>query len=163
MAELRDLYASLGYLEVRSYIQSGNVVFRHSETDLRSLAGKIGKAIADTFGYAVDVLIRTPEELDRIIIGNPFIGSPDTRLDKLSVTFLADVPDQSVVDQIHTKNDGEDSFIVTGAEVYIHAPGGYGKTKFSNTYIEKLLGVSATTRNWRTVNKLLELSRLQEE
>lgn len=155
MAGLRALIADLGAEEVQTYVQSGNVVFR-SALPRAELARRIERELRARFGVDADVVLCTKAELARVIAGNPFADDePDPK--RLHVTFLAQAPDRSRVAGLKGEQFGPDRFHVTRAAVYLHTPGGYGRTKLGNTYFEKKLAVRATTRNWRTVTALAEL------
>jgi uncharacterized protein (DUF1697 family) len=154
MSALRELLAELGAEEVRTYVQSGNAVF---ESGLR--AAELRKAIEDAIERELDlevkVLLRNARQLAKVLRGNPFANrDPAT----LHVTFLAERPGQARVRELDPDRSPPDEFRVVGTEVYLHCPNGYGQSKLSNAYFERGLGVAATTRNWRTVNALVELA-----
>jgi uncharacterized protein (DUF1697 family) len=157
MADLRDLVLSLGFADATTYLQSGNVVF--SGTGNASAASRAieGRMTAD-LGLDVAVLARSGPQLGKVLDGNPFLAG---RVDQktLHVTFLADRPSAQKVRALEARAGqfGQDRFEVGGTSVYLHCPGGYGKTKLNNTFFERALGVTATTRNWRTVTALAEL------
>jgi uncharacterized protein (DUF1697 family) len=157
--ELKRVYSSLGFTGVRTYIQSGNIVFESPDArekgHEKSIEGKIKKA----FAMDIPVMVRTREELQRTIESNPFLPSKAHQVDKLLVTFLSDLPDKKAMDKLASlKWIGED-FRIIGREVYLFCPNGYGRTKLTNNAFESKLGVRATTRNWATVNRLLEMAR----
>ncbi len=157
MEDLRSLYSSLELANVESYIQSGNIVFESANADRDGLRASIESAIQKKYGFTVHVSLRTGEELVRIVRDNPYIQNRSAPPVGLYVTFLADVLPADALDQLSGISSGDDSFKLSGGEVYLHCPGGYGKTKFTNNAIEKAAGVPATTRNWKTVNTLLEI------
>lgn len=154
MEDLKKLYADLGFLDTLTYIQSGNVVFRTEKN--RDAAREIETAIKKKFGYVVPVIIRTKKSMQRIIEGNPFLQEKNILHDKLHVTFLSGQPAQ--IPSSLPLSDGADRMVVAGMEVYLYCPGGYGKTRYNNTFLEKKLGISGTTRNWRTVQALQALA-----
>lgn len=156
MADLRALFAELGHEDVKTYIQSGNVVFKTSQ-GRAAVAKELESRIAKDLGVTCSVLLRTKAGLARVLKGNPFLG-PETDESKLHVTFLAEKPAAEKVTALDPRYGAPDELAVVGSEGYVHAPGGYGRTKLNNTYIEKRLGVAATTRNWRTVNTLHEMA-----
>ena len=159
MADLKALYESLGFTDVVTYIQSGNVIFKTTGKSAEAgLAVKIETAIEARYKFSVPVIIRSTEEIEQIIAANPFLKNQDVSPDKLHVTFLSRKPEKTLADGIALLNDSPDQFIIHGKEVYLHCPGSYGETKLSNTFFEKKLNVTATTRNWKTIGKLLELS-----
>ncbi len=157
MADLRSVVAGLGHQDVSTYIQSGNVIFGSSSDDTTALARELEKAIASELGRTVGVLLRTAAELDAIIEANPFLGREDD-FTKLLVTFLADDPGTVGVDVLAAPPGETGELALIGREVYVHVPDGYGRSKLGNTFVEKKLGVVATTRNWKSVLKLRTLA-----
>ena len=159
MVDLKKLYESLKFSEVKTYIQSGNVVFKSDSkiSDIQ-LARKIEKAISAKYKFEVPVIIRTKEELEKILSQNPFTKEKSIDPKKLHVTFLSETPDREKVVQIKEVDFSPDQFIIKGKEIYLHIPNSYGETKLSNKFFENKLKVSATTRNWNTVNKLFEMT-----
>lgn len=157
MGDLRSLVASLGYRDVRTYIQSGNVILTSPATDPPAVAGAIEHRITDELGLTVSVLLRTRDELSDIIANNPFLpqGAAPTHL---HVTFLADVPDQDLLDHLEVPNASPDGYRILGREIYLHCPQGYGRTKLTNAFWERRLRMPATTRNWNTATRLLTLA-----
>lgn len=156
MADLRRLVADLGHDDVKTYLQSGNVVFGSTVRDAEALARGIERAIADELGLTVPVLVRSGRELAAVAGGNPYANGEDDPT-RLLVAFLATVPEKSAVAALTVPSGENVAFTVTGREVYLHYPdGGYGRSKFTNNHLEKKLGVVATTRNWRSVRALAE-------
>jgi len=156
MRELAKLFESEGLREVRTYIQSGNVIFAAPQKDIRNLKARLQGRIAERFGLEVTVILRTREELRQIIENNTLLSSGSREVERLHVTFLEDRP-KNGQPPISSKKTN-DEFRLADKEVYLYCPNGYGKTVYSNSYFEKHLGVRATTRNWRTVEKLYEIT-----
>lgn len=154
MADLKNLYQSLGLENVRTYVQSGNVLFESPEQDTEKLGKAIEKEIEKTFGFSVPVLIRSAADLRRILDNHPYKEEDPNRV---LVTFLYAPPEQSKLDDLSHYEDKVDQFAIGELEIYLFCPGGYGKTRLSNSFFEKKLSVLATTRNWKTVNKLYEM------
>jgi uncharacterized protein (DUF1697 family) len=155
MAELKDLYESLGFRNVTTYIQSGNVIFQSEKDDSGSVEATIERAIGKGFGFPVTVIVRKPAELARVLKINPFLGSNKIDEIRLYVTFLRDKPAAAVVKALQlAAARSTDQYKILGREVYLYCPTGYGRTLLSNTFFEKQLKVKATTRNWKTVNTL---------
>ena len=154
MADLKTLIETLEFKEVFTYIQSGNVVFK-SDGNLpdMGLAKKIEAAIEKKYGFQVPVIIRNIEELDKVISNNPFLA-----IEKLHVTFLSQAPKENNIKSIENIDFSPDRFFIKGKEVFLHIPESYGETKLSNKFFENKLKVTATTRNWKTVNKLFEIA-----
>lgn len=156
MTDLRSLLTDLGGQDVRTYLQSGNAVFGHATTDLAHLARAIEDGLAGS-GVSSKVLLRTGEQLAGVLAGNPYLSrEPDPV--KLHVTFLAEAPDAERVEQLQVPAGETAVFHLAGKEVYLHCPDGYGRTKLTNSFFESRLGAVATTRNWRTVTALTELT-----
>ncbi len=159
MAELKALYEELKFKDILTYIQSGNVVFKAAggATD-RALAIKIEKAIKEKFGFDVPVITRSAEEMGHALSVNPFLKKKNIDREKLHITFLNEVPQQARLDAIRKYDYPPDLFEIIGKEVFLYIPGGYGVTKLSNNFFENKLKVKATTRNWKTVNKLFDMA-----
>jgi uncharacterized protein (DUF1697 family) len=155
MEELRKSYEKLGFKNVRSYIQSGNVLFESAKASLSSLEKKISAAIMKDFGFDVPVIVLEKTELLSILKNNPFKKEDVAHL---YVTILSEAPDKSDIEKISGLVSGKDEFKVKDRHIYLYVPGGYGNTKLSNTFFEKKLQRSATTRNWKTLNELIALA-----
>jgi len=154
MEELRACYMSLGFRKVSTYIQSGNVVFEDESVDAENLAKRIETGVKATLDLNVRVMVRSKEEMTRVVKNNPFKGKDES---KLHVTFLGAKPDRIPMKEINEVRGKGEEFSVSGREVYLFCPNGYGRTKLSNSFFEKVLKTQATTRNWRTVNALCAL------
>jgi uncharacterized protein (DUF1697 family) len=154
MAELRSLYESLGFRGVRTYLQSGNVVFQN-RADATAARTAIEREVKERLGLDVVVIIRTAEELSRVVKGRPFVGKDDG---KVYVTFLSAEPSDFPASVVEGARRGSEALELSGREVYLFLPNGYGTTKLTNGFFEKKLKVSATTRNWRTVSALLSMA-----
>ena len=160
MKKLKELYVSLDFKDVKTYIQSGNVVFKSQYLDLSYLRELIENKIGKVFGFDVKVLIRTNNDLKKVIEENPF-KKEDFK--HLYITFLSDVPSKNLIKnlnrnlEINMKNKS-DKFYISKKEIYLFLPEGYGRTKLNNNFFEKKLGVFATTRNLRSVNKLFDIA-----
>ena len=159
MTDLRVLYEQLNFKDVITYIQSGNVIFK-TETNASSqdLAKKIEKSISEKFNLNVPVIIRTVKEIESLILSNPFLADRSINIEKLHVTFLKETPKKFGLEKIQNFNYPPDKFIIKGENVFLNCPVNYGRTKLSNKFFEDNLGVSATTRNWKTVRKLFEMA-----
>ena len=156
MPALRTLVEGLGYDDVATYIQSGNVIFTTGDSAAKVRAA-LEEAIAKEFGIDVVVVVRTRAELKKVVDGNPYAKElKDDRL--VHVAFLAGKPTAAKVKALTSGDWGADAVAVKGAEAYIHTPNGYGRANVNNTVVEKRLGVAGTARNWRTTLKLLELA-----
>lgn len=159
MAELKRLYESLGFVNVQTYVQSGNVVFESAKSDQAGLAALIEAQIERSYKYAVPVFIREVRDFQRLLGNNPFLKGRKEDPSKLQVTFLYRAPAKSVVSSLQAPLSGADEFVIKGQEIFLFCPEGYGRTKLSNNFFEKKLNVPATTRNWNTVNALYTLAK----
>jgi uncharacterized protein (DUF1697 family) len=151
MAELRARFESLGHTKVSTFIQSGNIVFTTAKP---ITARSLERAIAAEFGISPTVMLRTPQELRRVVKSNPF-GAVDPS--KLHVGFMAQKPSAAAVAKLDAERFLPDEFAIRGRELYFHLPNGMGRTKLP-PYLDRQLKIPTTVRNWNTVNKLLELA-----
>ncbi|MFL0267373.1 DUF1697 domain-containing protein [Candidatus Clostridium radicumherbarum] len=158
MAALKAMFQTLGFNNVETYIQSGNVIFEFDACDTVSLEVKIKEEIDKTFGFHVETIVRTMEELINIISNNPLLVEANIEIDKLHVTLLLNKPEEAI-ESLNLKKEENEKYIIRGKEIYLYCPNGYGNTKLNNTILEKKLKVAATTRNWKTMNKLLEMMK----
>lgn len=160
MADLKVLYEGLGLTDVRTYIQSGNVVFATDISSNADLARTLEQAIAKQYLFDVPIIVRSSAEMRHILEENPFAKREGIQTEKLHVTFLAEAPSANELEKVRALNYSPDEFVISGTAVYLHCPGGYGETKLSSKFFENKLKVSATTRNWNTINKLVELATI---
>ncbi|MDO8736364.1 MAG: DUF1697 domain-containing protein [Thermoleophilia bacterium] len=160
MEELKAAYESLGFENIRTYIQTGNVIFDSSVPNESDINASIRNQLAAVFGFQISVLIRRMDGFQQIIKGNPFLDEQAVDPRALHVTFLSQAPSQTALAVIEPAADDGDQyrFSDSNEEVYLFCPDGYGRTRLSNSFFEKKLGVSATTRNWNTVNRLYEIA-----
>ncbi len=159
MSDLRALVETLPADDVRTYVQSGNVVFESCAPDGANIAHDLEARIQAQLGLHVAVVVRTSDELDQVRSGNPFLsGGRDPA--RLHVTFLAALPGPDRVRSMETAANAAapDECRLLGHHVYLHCPDGYGRTKLNNAFFERKLAVTATTRNWRTVTNLTEMA-----
>jgi uncharacterized protein (DUF1697 family) len=157
MERVREIWLELGFKNVRTYVQSGNVVFEGDGKPAGWLAAIEQRFLGET-RLPVSVIVRTPAELRRIVSGNPFLKDPGIDVSKLHVTFLSGAPQQQTVKALGAIDTGSDRFRVVRTEIYGHCPNGFADVKLTTKVIERVLSVKATTRNWNTVNKLLEMA-----
>ncbi len=160
MADLKVLYKELGFSNVTTYIQSGNVAFDSPKTESQKLSGKIKEAIDKTYGFDVPVIIRTAEEIKQAIAINPFLkGEAD--IEGLFLAFLAEEPSKENLEKLKSIEFPEDKFEVIEKDVFIYCSGRFSDSKLTNNFFENKLKVAATTRNWKTVKKLHEIGVLE--
>lgn len=160
MADLKSLCGNLGWKNVESYIQSGNLIFS-SEMQNSVLETGLEQAIAKKFGFDVPVIVRDSKELQASTENNPFYKE-NADISQLHLTFLKEKPAKENTNEFLNFNSEPDNFEIEGKDVFIHCTGKYHKSKLTNNFIEKKLNTGATTRNWKTVLKLYELSKKNE-
>lgn len=161
MEDLRSSFDALGHVNPRTYVQSGNVVFKSGVSLDEDLSGKIEARILKDYGFSVVVIIRAAVEMARIVRDNPFLKEKRIDPTRLQVTFLSELPAKPSLPKMDFLNGAPDQFRILGREVYLYCPNGYGRTKLSNNAIEKTLSVKATTRNWNTVIALAKMTSEQ--
>jgi uncharacterized protein (DUF1697 family) len=159
MDALRTLLESGGFEDVKTYIQSGNIIFRQEVENTRSLADRIAGLIQDHFGYEVTTLVLTREFLRIVWTENPYIHNPTIATKHLYVTLIqGDADKEGIVNLESLVADDADSFHLGNGCIYLHCPNGYGRTKLDHNRMERMLKIKGTSRNWRTLTKLVELS-----
>lgn len=160
MADLKSLYENEGFEDVTTYIQSGNVLFNSENRNLEEIKSIIESAIRENYKFDVPVDIRTKEEYQKIIDRCPYEEAKfEENATKVLVSFLSEEPSEDKRKQLEAIAKNPEMLKVDGRVVYLYCPNGYGKSKLSNTFIESKLGLVSTTRNWKTVQKLLQLSQ----
>ena len=154
MKELVTLCEELGFAKVRTYIQSGNVVFSASPKVIAGLPAVISKKIAAKFGVEIIMTVRTAAQLKEAISKNPFLKK---EAGAVHVMFLADAPHLDHVSALDFNRSPPDEFVFLGQEIYLWLAGGIAGTKLTNNYFDRALNTKSTVRNWRTVTTLLEM------
>lgn len=158
MERLRESCGALGFRGIQTYVQSGNIVFAVGRKPASTLSKGIGQAILHDFGFDVTVLVRTSKEMSGLIERNPFLKEKGVDPSRLYVTFLSEASPKTAPKSLERFLSEPDRFHIGRQEIYLYCPGGYGRTKLSNSAFEKALSVRATTRNWKTVNALSEMA-----
>jgi uncharacterized protein (DUF1697 family) len=154
MKALAEIFEAAGCVDVKTYIQSGNVVFRCAGR--QDVEAAVRAEIAARFGLKVPVVVRSAAEVARCVAGNPFVKAG---IDPawLHVMFLEDEPSAELIAGLDAGRSLPDEFAVNGREVYLHLPNGAAKTKLTNAYFDARLKTVGTQRNWRTVLTLAEM------
>lgn len=158
MSELKTLFEKSGFQYVETYIQSGNVIFSSNETSAEKLSLKISSLIKKQFSFDAQVIVLTQENIEYVLNNNPFLKKKKES-EKLYVTFLAKSPSDENINKLNAIDYSPEEYIIDGRYIYLFVPNGYGKAKLNNNLFENKLKVFATTRNWKTVDKLFELSK----
>lgn len=156
MADLKLMLTKLGFKEVITYIQSGNVVFKADTFEKGVLEEKIKKQILKVFGFEVPILIKTRKEIAAIIVENPFKEVIETA--QIYFVLLQGALDEVLVENLTQEIYKNETFIITDSCIYLNCEKGYGSAKCNNNFFERKLKVIATTRNYKTMNKLLEFA-----
>jgi uncharacterized protein (DUF1697 family) len=157
MPKLREALVRRGLEDVQTVLQSGNVLFASSKTEA-TVTKLVQETIAKEFGVEGAVIVRSATELKAVAAKNPFLERGEERDPKtLHVAFLEKAPAKAAVAKLDPDRSPPDAFDVRGREVYLSYPNGSGRTKLNLSYLERVLGVEGTARNWRTVQRLAEL------
>ncbi len=162
MEELRALYESLGLAQVKTHIQSGNVVFKSKERDPEKLAHRIGDAFEHKFKFRPSLILRTTSEFREALARNPFATRKGIHPGKLLITFLSGEPAAPAREKTLKLDIKPEELHIIGREMFVYFPNGMGRPKFSWSLVEKHLNVSGTGRNLNTVQKLLEMAEALE-
>jgi uncharacterized protein (DUF1697 family) len=157
MDALKELHESLGLQHVATYIQSGNVVFTCDDADPAQLARQIEEAFANNFGFQSTVMVRSAEQFSDIIANNPFQNQPTKESKWIVVMFLATHAASTALEDIQKTYTGHEELHIIGQEAYIYYPEGIGRSKLTNTLLEKKLKTAGTARNWNTVLRLQQM------
>ncbi len=158
MKDLAAMFAESGCTDVRTYIQSGNVVFTVGPKLAGRVPGLIAKAIGDHFGLDIPVITRTAAEMAKVARNNPFIkDGTDKKL--LHVAFLMDRPGKQRIAALDPDRSPPDEFALRGSEIYVKCPNGIARTKLTTQYFDSRLKTTITVRNWNTVLRLVELAK----
>ena len=159
MTELSVLYKKLGFRENKTYIQSGNVIFRTEDNaDPLHVANVVEEGILKKFGYTIPVMIRTTEELRKLRSANPYLSEPGFDPSRMAVIFLHGEVTEKQIEKMRNINYPPDKYQISDREIFTYCPDGFGKTKLYTNFFEKKMGVTGTARNWKTVVTLLEMA-----
>ncbi len=156
MKQLTGMLEQNGCIDVQTYIQSGNAVFRSATKDCASLAKRVTAAVSKNHGFEPHVRVLTHGELQRAVARNPF---PQAEKDPATVHlfFLSERPKKPDLKSLEALKTNTEKFVLQEKVFYLHTPDGFGRSKLA-ARVERLLGVPATARNWRTVTKLAEMA-----
>lgn len=161
MLDLKAMFQTLGFENVRTYIQSGNVVFESDEGSESLLTGVIERKIHEVFGFEVSVMIRTLAEMEEVITNNPFQLTEPEAFKKWYVSFLPAEPSAEALDKLRTYENGPDKVRFVGREMYILYEVSVSQSPLSKVPFDRILGMTITARNWNTVNKLAAMGRME--
>ncbi|HEV3310931.1 MAG TPA: DUF1697 domain-containing protein [Chloroflexota bacterium] len=161
MPRLEQLFRDLGHRHISTYVQSGNVVFSATTENQDALRSAIERRITADLGLKVTVLLRSAVEFAALAAKNPFVrrGADPAGL---HVTFLACPADLPLVAAVSPDVGQPDAFEITGRDIFLNCPNGYGRSKLNNAFWERRLRQPATTRNWKTVTALRDMTKVAE-
>jgi uncharacterized protein (DUF1697 family) len=157
MDALKELHTSLDLQDIQTYIQSGNVVFTSDNPDVTQIQKDIENGFAQKFGFQVKVMVRTAGEFNKIIENNPFQNQPMKESKWVVAMFLAGDPISTALADIQKTYTGPEEIHIIGQEAFIYYPEGQGRSKLTNTFLEKKLKTVGTARNWNTVLRLQKM------
>jgi uncharacterized protein (DUF1697 family) len=155
MDRLRELCAGLGAKNVRTYVQSGNIVFE-GQGSASGWAATLERKLTGESRLPVSVMVRTAAEITAVFGGNPFLKEKGIDTARLAVTFLQQAPAKPALDALAALKIGSERYHCAGKEIYLHCPNGFADSKLYG--LEKVLKQRTTSRNWNTVTKLCEMS-----
>jgi uncharacterized protein (DUF1697 family) len=159
MDKLRALFEALGFEQVKTYIQSGNVVFKTKKISTSALSGKIEAKILSDFGFSVSVISRSSSEMAATIESNPFLKERDIDQEKLHVMFLSEAPAPAALKKLVDLTAAPNQCRSLDREIYFYLPNGVSQSVLMKSPVDRILAVATTTRNWRTVNSLQQMCR----
>ena len=158
MAELRIILEKIGFHDVTTYIQSGNIIVKTTEKNTKVLEDKIRTGILNAFGFEVPVLVKSKGSLENIFNQHPFVQGESFDNNKVYFVLLKQMPEQYLIQAMDKETFLNERFSITKDCVYLLCVKGYGNAKLNNNFLERKLNISATTRNYKTIKKLLELA-----
>jgi uncharacterized protein (DUF1697 family) len=153
MKDLAAFFDAAGAKDVRTFINSGNVVFSAPDAKVAGIGKKVRAAIGERFGFDAPIVFRSAAEMKKVAGGCPFPSD-----DRVYVTFFADKPDKKGLALLEAKRHPAEEIVLRGRDLYLYLPNGGGETKLVASFVDKALGTFGTARNFRTVTKLAELA-----
>jgi uncharacterized protein (DUF1697 family) len=157
MDQLRASLEALGFDQVKTYIQSGNVVFKAPKTSPAGLSKKIEAKIKTDYGHSVSVIVRTADEIKQVVTNNPFLQDKKIDTEKLHVMFLSKAPETSAIEKVAALASPPQHLRCIGQELYLYLPNGVAESFVMKKPIDRLLGVITTMRNWRTMSTIHQM------
>ena len=158
MEKLRSSCEALGFVKVKSYIQSGNLVFQAPKLSSAAAAKKVEAQIVKDFGFSADVISRTAEEMKKVVEGNPLLREPGIDRSKFHVVFLAEAPSPEAIKKVEVLTLSPDKVRHSGKEIYFYFPNGVSGSSIWKHNLDRVMSVSGTMRNWNTVNTLYKMA-----
>ncbi len=159
MADLRQFLEELNFKNIITYIQSGNIIFDSKISNIGKLEKSITEKINEHYGFNVEVIVITPTEIEYVLNNNVYANDNKKDPKRIYITFLQMLPTKENIENLKSIDHLPEEFIIDGKIIFGYSPNGLGNAKVNNNYIQKKLKVSATSRNWQTINKLFELTQ----
>ena len=157
MADLRELYESLGMRQVRTLLQSGNVVFEAEETDLAQLKQRLEAGIIERYGFEAQVILRSLADFRATLARHSFTSAQLERGNHALIVFLSAVPDPAAIEALRENNPGREVISAAGDALYVFYTDGAARSKLDTKRIERALNLVASARNWNTCQRILKL------
>jgi uncharacterized protein (DUF1697 family) len=157
MEQLRNTFEGMGFEQVKTYIQSGNVIFKTANVSEPVLTHRIEKKLLEDFGFPVAVISRTADDMAKAVQNNPFLKDSGIDADKLHIAFLSDAPAPSALQKCESLTVAPDKACCCGTELYLYLPNGVSGSTLMKSSLDRALGVMTTMRNWRTVNAIHQM------
>lgn len=158
MDALKKMCADLNFTNIRTYIQSGNIIFQSKMTDTEKISKTIKTNIEKVFRFDVPVITLTQKELENVINSNPFSNDKSKDPAFFHITFLSDKPAKQNTEQLKPTDLKNDKYEIIDKAIYLYCPDSYSNSKLTNSFLEAKLKVAATTRNWKTTNELFKIA-----
>lgn len=156
MIDLRKVLSQNNYMDIQTYIQSGNIIFKHKEKDKEKISQNLHEIIKQNFNLDIPVFVYSYRDFLELTATNPFNEESKTEPTKVLVSFILKTPATLNYKEV-LNGIVYEQYVTKTNYIFIYCPLGYGKSKLNNNYIEKKLKVKATTRNWKTILKILEI------
>ena len=157
MEALKTMLENIGFQNIETYVQSGNVIVESEDENPQSVGFTIKQEIVKQLGFDVPVIVISKADLEKCLTNNPFFKEKEVDTKKLYVAFISKELSNSSINELKISQFKPDEAFIDGNRIYMKLETGVGNTKLTQKYIEKKLNVIASTRNWNTVNKLIEM------
>jgi len=158
MEKLVASCTACGWNDAKTYIQSGNVVFKAAKASPQTLSKKLEAQIVADFGFASDVILRSKDDLEKIVADNPLLKMRSIDPQKLHVVFLSAPPEPDAIMKLQSLTLAPDQVRIAGREIYFYFPNGVSGSSLWKHPLDKVLKVSVTMRNWNTVSQLRQMA-----
>lgn len=160
MTALSEMFNETGFEDVVTYIQSGNIIFKDpGKLSDEDLSNAIEKSISETFNLNISAVIRRTEEIEDLVSRNPYLSEKNFNPSRMGVVFLKKSPDPEALKKMEDIDFPPDKFEVSGREIFLFCPDGFGRSKLSTNFFEYKMKVIGTARNWQTVITILDLAK----